>query len=229
MRKKIRVSGLILAIILLAACATPITVYHSASALSPPMTSRVLVFPPDVIVSSVNAGGLREPNAEWSTDVIVKLNEAIMNHMFNEGIEYVPYGSNEVKDEHMDILRQAGVMMDGAQITGGSTKRFYALGKSSIDALKSYDADYVFFTELDATTSTSGKIALDILLAGFGVGSTDTFGTTVFRVGLFDMRDGQILYSNFDPNAINVIGNLSKADQEKMNEAITHIMAEFPL
>lgn len=229
MIRNVKIAGLVLAFVFLAGCATPTTVYHSASSLAPPMTSRVLVFPPDVVVASVNAGGVKEPNAAWSTDAAIKLNEAIMNHMFTEGIEYVPYGSGEVKDEHMDILRQAGVMMDGAQMTRGSTERFYALGKTSIDGLKSYDADYVFFTELSATTSTSGKIALDILLAAVGVGSTDTFGTTVFRVGLFDMRDGQILYTNFDPNAVNDIGNLSKADQEKMNQAVIHIMAEFPL
>ena len=100
----------------LAGCIAPSNVYHSSTALPSPMGASVLVLPPDVVISVLNAGGNEEPRADWSGQVQEDLLLALQGHMFENGIEFVPYSSAEIADDHLDVIRQTNTMMDAVEV-----------------------------------------------------------------------------------------------------------------
>lgn len=222
--------------LILTGCATITTnVYHSPTSLVPPISSSLLVLPPDVIIYLKNAGGNNEPRADWSEQVQSNLNEAITEYMFENGIRVVSYPSERIVDEHIDVLRQANVMMDALELsqqqgegtTGIGGDRLYALGKGSRDQLSGFGADYVLITSLRTEVASGGRQALAVLSALGGVAISTS--SARFRAGIFDLRDGQVTWANFDLEALSDIGNVVKADREEWSRAVQHILSEFPL
>ena len=212
-------------------CVAPSSVYHSSSALSVPMNSSVLILPPDVLISLLNAGGNAEPRSDWSKEVQASLEVAIQGHLYQKGVRFIPYGKSELTDNHVGILRQANVLMDAIELSqvkqGITSERIYAFGKGSLEDLKPFDADYALVTVLRANKASGGRTAVAIL--GAFAGATIETNTAEFRVGLFDLRDGQLKWANFDPLALADIGNVISASEKAWEKAITHILVEIPL
>ena len=131
-------------ILVLAGCATITSnVYHSPSGQPPPLSSRILIMPPEVIVYLKNAGGNNEPRADWSDLVRHNLHESIFEYMFENAVEVVPYPSENLLDEHVEMLGQAAVMMDAVELSqyqGGTSigiGRVYSLSGDSMESISS--------------------------------------------------------------------------------------------
>ena len=216
----------------LAGCATVTSqVFHSPSSLTPPLSSKVLIFPPDVTIYLKNAGGNNEPRADWSGEVRKNLGTAITGYMFENGIQAVPYQQEQLKDEHIDVLRQATVMMDGVELSqrggGIGSQRLYALSRDQIQKLTNFGADYLLVIALETEVASGGRQAVAFL--GALAGATVTTSSARFRATLFDLRDGQLAWANVDSSALADIGNVVKANDEKWEKAVSHILSEFPL
>ena len=145
----------------------------------------------------------------------------------------MPYKGEKFKDEHVDFIRQANVVMDAVQLSQTQavidTERQYGLSKSEIAAFEDYDADYALFVVVRASRASGGRHAVAFLSAlALGV-ATQQLHDATFRVGLFDMRDGQLAYANFDPNALAELGNVTKASPKRWQKAIGYLLREFPL
>ena len=223
---------LIATAIFLTSCATVTSnVYHSASSMTPPLSSKVLIFPPDAVVNLKNAGGSSEPRADWSEQVQSALTDAVVNYMFENGIEAIPYGSNTVSDQHIDVLRQATVMMDGVELSqrggGIGSQRLYALSQDQLDKLDSYGADYLLIVALRSDVASGGRQAVAIL--GALAGAVVETSSAQFRAAVFDLRDGQLAWANVDAQALSDIGNVVTANETGWERAIDHILSEFPL
>ena len=197
------------------------------------MSSKILVMPPEVIVYLKNAGGNNEPRADWSDLVRNNLTESIYEYMFENAVEVVPYPSENLLDEHVEMLGQATVMMDAVELsqfrsrTSTGVGRVYSLSGESIEAIADIGADYVLVTELTSVIASTGRVAVAVLSAVAGV---DTVTSSArFRVGLFDLRDGQIIWANNDRQALADIGNVVEASPQNWAGAIEHILSEFPL
>jgi hypothetical protein len=222
----------IAAIFFLVSCATVTSnVYHSSSSMTPPLSSKVLIFPPDAIVNLKNAGGSSEPRADWSEQVQSDLTDALIGYMFENGIEAVPYGSNKLSDNHIDVLRQATVMMDGVELSqrggGIGSQRLYALSQNQLDKLEQFDADYLLIVALRSDVASGGRQAVAVL--GALAGAVVETSSAQFRAAVFDLRDGQLAWANVDAQALSDIGNVVRADDAKWEKAIDHILSEFPL
>jgi hypothetical protein len=218
--------------LLIASCATVTSnVYHSASGLTPPLSSKVLIFPPDAIIYLKNAGGNNEPRADWSEQVQNDLVQAVIGYMFENGIEAVPYGDTKLSDEHIDVLRQATVMMDGVELSqkggGIGSERLYALSRDQIQKLSGFGADYLLIVALRSEVASGGRQAVAVL--GALAGATVTTSSAQFRAAVFDLRDGQLTWANVDAAALADIGNVVKANDDKWEKAVNHILSEFPL
>ena len=230
--QKIRnIIGLI-SLLVATGCATVTSnVYQSASAMSPPFSSKILILPSDVVISLKNAGGNNEPRADWSEQTQSNLQEAIIGYMFENGVEAIPYGSSRLEDGHVNVLRQAMVMMDGVELSqkggGIGSERFYALSADSRVKLEGFGADYVLIVALRSEVASGGRQAVAILgaLAGAAVSTS----SAQFRAAIFDLRDGQLAWANFDAAALSDIGNVVNAGEEKWAVAVSHILSEFPL
>ncbi|MXY90079.1 MAG: hypothetical protein F4Y89_05990 [Gammaproteobacteria bacterium] len=225
--------SILTSILILAGCATVTSnIYHSPSGQPPPLSSRILVMPPEVVVYLKNAGGNNEPRADWSDLVKYNLTDSIFEYMFENAVEVVPYPSESLLDEHVELIGQAAVMMDAIELSqyqGGATGvgRVYALSGDNIETISDIGADYVLVTELTSEVASTGRIAVAVLTAVAGV-YTET-SSAQFRVGLFDLRDGQIIWANNDRQALADIGNVVEASPQAWAGAIEHILSEFPL
>lgn len=226
---KCRILILMIAVLVLSGCVTN-SVYKSESALSIPLASKILVFPADVIVAESKALSAAEPQADESKEVAVVLNNAIMAFMFDRGVEYVPYGASITKDEHISLVRQAEVIVDAAQSKSSSSAKFYALSKDSLSLVSQFDADYVLLSDYSLTKPSAGAIAVSLALAVLvGVGNQDTYEG--YNSALFDLRDGQLVWSYGQPmKAKGVLSSgLEGASDERAAKIVSEMMKEFPL
>ena len=202
-------------------------IYQSETAMAVPLTSKVLVLPGEILVNERKAFSEAEPMAEETKALQEQLGEALAEYMFENGHEYIDYGSSTTLDEHVRVIDQAAVIVDAASNKGksGST-RFYALGKESLDVLSSYDADYVLFMDYSESGSSGGKLVMAILVTGAGNAVTQ-FG---YRLALFDIRDGQLVWSNDKPfNTGDYKSSfIDRSDKYKSNQ-IKNMMTDFPL
>ena len=228
MKRKIT---LLFAIVLfLNACVAPSNIYHSSSSLSVPMNTSVLIVPPDVVISLLNAGGNKEPRADWSENVQSSLEDAIQGYLYSKGVRFISYGQKTIADEHIDIMRQANVLMDAvelSQVRQGIGERIYAIDKSTLEKLTPFRAEYALVTVLRAELASGGRTAVAILSSIAGVAVKTN--SAEFRVALFDLRDGQLKWANFDKAALAEVGNLVKANESGWEKAIAHILVGIPL
>lgn len=222
---KCRILIVMIAAIVLSGCVTN-SVYKSGSALSIPLASKILVFPADVIVAESKALSATEPLADESKEVAVVLNNAIMAFMFDRGVEYVPYGASVTKDEHISLVRQAEVIVDAAQSKSSSSAKFYALSKDSLSSVSQFDADYVLLSDYSLTKPSSGAIAVSLLV---GVANTETYEG--YNLALFDLRDGQLVWSHVQPVRAQRLHefSLEEANDATLKQIVSKMMMEFPL
>lgn len=222
---KCRILILMTAVLVLSGCVTN-SVYKSESALSIPLASKILVFPADVIVAESKALSAAEPKADESKEVAVVLNNAIMAFMFDRGVEYVPYGASITKDEHISLVRQAEVIVDAAQSKSSSSAKFYALSKDSLSLVSQFDADYVLLSDYSLTKPSGGAIVVSLLV---GVANRDTYEG--YNLALFDLRDGQLVWSHGQPMKAKgmLASGLEGASDERAAKIVSEMMKEFPL
>jgi len=206
-------------------------VYNNASSQVSPMSPTLVFMPADVEINIQNAGGDLELDVELS-DASRKGYEIAANEfMFERGVRVVPYGEESTVDAHLDLVREANTVMDSIQLSqsasgGIGSSRNLSLSKSARDSLAEYGADYVTFTVLRATTPSGGRQAVAVLAAIGGVAMQTA--DAKFRVAVFDLRDGQCVWANFDPLAL-PDGKWLNADDEEWLENIDHMYQEFPL
>ena len=230
--KTLKILPLLLALSIAGCVTVASSIYHSPSGQPPPLTSKLLILPPEVVIYLKNAGGNNEPRADWSDIVQSNLSASLTEYMFEQAVEVVPYPHEEILDEHMNAIRQAAVMMDAVELSqvGGSSvggTRVYALGAGTIETLSTFGANYVLVTELNSEVASGGRVAVAVLGALAGVSTT--MSSAQFRVGLFDLRDGQIIWANNDRQALADIGNVVQTDSAGWSTAVEHILSEFPL
>jgi len=224
--------GLTLALlpILLISC-TSNKVYNSTTALSPPLNASVIILPPDFEISSLNAGGNREPQADWTAAAKSGFIAALEEFFFDRGVRPIPYGLENLSDEDVDLIRQANINLDAielAQARGSMPgTREYSISDNLIAPLEKYDADYAIFAMIRSSHATGGRVAVAII-AGIG-GVPVATGSASYRVALFDLRDGQVAWANFDPVALGGLGNPAEASNEQWQRSFETLFQDFPL
>jgi hypothetical protein len=206
-------------------------VYQSSSALSPPINPSVLLLPADVEVSLMNAGGNLEPRADWSSSARNGLHTALEEFFFEKGVMPISYEGETLADEDVDLIRQANITLDAielAQVRGSMPgMRNYALTDDLVKNLDKYDADYAVFVMLRASQASGGRIAVGLLAAVGGVSLQ--MGNASYRVAIFDLRDGQVAWANFDLEALADLDKPAEAGTEKWLKSFEALFRDVPL
>ena len=215
---------LVLGFFVLSGCATN-SIYKSQTALSIPLSSKVLVFPSDIIFSESKTLSSPEPSLEKTNQLSDHFTNTLMEFMFEKGIEYIPYESNKIIDEHISIVQQAEVVVDATQSKRTSGNRFYSLSQDSLDLLSSYNAQYVLISDYSLVQPSSGAVLVSLLV---GYVDRDTYES--YSMSLFDLRDGQLVWSNYQPLiSIGMNSGLMSSKAEYRGKVFTKIMTDFPL
>ena len=206
-------------------------VYNNASSQVSPMSPTMVFMPADIEINIQKAGGDLELDVELSDESREGYETAVNEFMFERGVRVVPYEAESTVDAHLDLVREANTVMDSIELSqsasgGIGSSRNLSLSESARSSLAGFGADYVTFTVLRATTPSGGRQAVAVLAAigGVAVQTADA----KFRVAVFDLRDGQCIWANFDPLAL-PDGKWLKADEDEWLKNIEHMYQEFPL
>lgn len=175
----------------------------------------IITLRPDVTVGSLDAGGLEEPNADWTNDARANLADAIAANQTTRGNEVVT------------LPEQAG---DNAKVVGDYQKLFHAVSAaiflhkftpfSSLPTKKDkFDwtlgpgaaklgeiggGNYALFLYTHDSFGSSGRKALQVMgILGCGVGVCVIVpgGVHFYYASLVDLKSGDVVWFNFVPHA----------------------------
>ena len=220
----------LLALLFLGGCAATSNVYQNSGSMVSPSTPAMVLLPPDFEISIKNAGGDLELDIELTAQAREGYEAAVMELMFEKGIRLIPYGSNSFSDSHLDLVRESNTVMDSIELSQSArgsigSSRNFSLSESARESLAEFGAQYATFTIFRAVTPSGGRQAVAVIAALGGVAIQTS--EAKFRVAVFDLRDGQCIWANFDPDAL-PDGRWANADEEQWIKNTEHMYQGIP-
>lgn len=221
-------------LLFVAACAAPQGLQQGNLFQQPIGEREILLMPLDVEVSTLTAGGINEPNAEWTDLATGTLTDAIRSFANIREVKLRDYEApdqttaegalhNEIRALHSAVGQAILVHKYGGIPLPTKQEVFdWSLGPE-VQALKaSSDADYALFMYARDSFSSGGRVALQIAAAVLGVGVQG--GTQVAFVSLIDLQTGAVSWFNFNLQATGDI-----RDYEGAAKLVDKLMATLPL
>lgn len=203
-RSPIRVA-LLLAGLLAAGCTVTSQATRPEGAATPAKGQRILVMDPDVELYVLTAGGLLEPNAEWTAAAQGHVASALVDELGRKGLEartYAPPEDPTRKHAHDQLLKLhdtvAGVMVGGGfQLPTMKGRLGWSLGDGAQALRHEQPEAFALFVLLRDSYASAGRRA-----TGVGVAIL-TLGTVAMPMGqqrgaasLVDLRTGEIVWFN---------------------------------
>lgn len=193
-----------------------------------PAGARVVLMPMDIELFSVSAGGILEPQAEWTAQALDHLKAAYAAKRSALGVDLIEVGDDgdEVVEEFNRLHGAVGSAIArhhyGAwQLPTKDGQFDWTLGEG-VDAIRAVTgADYALFTFVRDSYASSGRVAAMMIGALFGVGLGG--GMQAGYASLVDLRDGRVVWFNL---LLRASGDLREA--EKARETLNALLKKFP-
>ncbi|MQA66798.1 MAG: hypothetical protein GEU76_13015 [Alphaproteobacteria bacterium] len=195
---------------------------------------RIIVLPPDVELSILHAGGVEEPNAEWTRNArkhiaddlaerFRRMNVALVN---GDRIALESAGdSSELQLLKLHEVVGASILnhqYQGPRQLPTKVNSFdWSLGPETRHLATKHGGDYALFVFVRDSYSSDARIATMIIAAAFGVGIQG--GTQIGYASLVDLRSGDVVWFNLLARAT---GDLRTA--EAVQETVNLLLANFP-
>lgn len=181
----------------------------------------IVVLPVDAEISTLTAGGLLEPNAEWTTAAIENIgralseNRTVANYELNViKLEEVQVGSRI--SDIIEINRALAQTVSSGPYVALPTKKDsvldWSIGEYAKQLHTTYDADYALMLYARNSHATGGRVAMGLLAAAAGV--SINLGQKFAYATLIDTRTGHVVWVN---------GMLPAPDFRKMETTVTGI------
>lgn len=222
------------ALIVLCGCQT--IAHHTRKELPKDSEARrVIVLPPDVQLSVLHAGGLEEPNAEWTRNarshIAAELDQKFrtLNVSLVSGQHISGNADNDAKELQLLKLHEAvgrSILVHQyqgpLQLPTKATTFNWSLGPETAHLRRKYGGDYALFVFVRDSYASAERIATMIIAAAvFGVGIQG--GVQVGFASLVDLNTGEVVWFN---RLVRAAGDLRTADAAK--ETVTLLMTDFP-
>lgn len=196
--------------LLLAACGTTQNLSRKVQFTPPPGPFKITLMKPDVQLSLLTAGGLEEPNAEWTDKARENLLKALTEQISGRGgamssMQELPAEKTMVVADFERLNRVIGttiIMHKLSMLPDLPTKkdRFdWTLGNGAQAIREATNADYALFLFARDSFSSGGRQALQVLgMAScvIGVCLAPGGGNQVAFVSLADLKTGNIVWFN---------------------------------
>jgi hypothetical protein len=193
-----------------------------------PSTAKIVLMPIDIELFSLTAGGVQEPQAEWTDQASKHLTSAVEKKMtaLNTPFFHLKDDTNQTIN---DLNSLNGVVssaiaihqMLGIKLPTKEGKLDWSLGETVQEIQKATSADYgLFFYVRDSYASAERKAAM-IALALLGVGISG--GVQVGYASLVDLKTGQIVWFNLLSR-----GSGDLRDPESADNTLQALLNEFP-
>lgn len=229
----IRLFSLFAVVVLFAGCA-PSTVLTKTDHIAPSQNVSVLLMPIDIELSSLTAGGVEEPRADWTQAANKLVTDAIrieLGGTNDKMIEYVEPEDPASLELHSQLNKLHGVV--GTNILLQSVLPAYtpptkqgtfdwSMGEEVASLRDASGADYGLFVYIRDSYATAGRKALIVTSALLGVSVQG--GTQVGFATLVDLDTGNVVWFN---RIISNTGDLRTADPA--HDAVSQLMDDIPL
>lgn len=193
-----------------------------------PPGAKVVLMPMDVELFSISAGGVAEPQAEWTDQALGYLKSAYQTKKADLGVDILELDDqpDAVIDELNRLHGAVGMAIrlhyfGPYQLPTKDGHFEWTLGEGVQAIRAKTGADYALFTFMRDSYASSGRVATIMIAALFGVGMTG--GTQVGYASLVDLRDGRVVWFN---QLLRARGDLRAAD--KARETLDALLDDFP-
>jgi hypothetical protein len=200
----------------------------------------LLLMAPDVEVGLMTAGGMVEPNQDWTEKAAANLFKALQDRKAERGGTIVPFNrdgldpalvdlSNEITKLNwlvtQNIFTHRGPL--ASDLPTRKDKFDWSLSPAALPLAEQFKADYALFLIARDSFSSGGRVAMNILgLAGCAVGVCVIPGGGVqLAIGtLVDLRTGAVLWFNYEGN---MTGDIR--EPEGARKLVDQLFAQLPL
>lgn len=195
---------------------------------------RLVVMPLDVELSLLSAGGVSEPNAEWTEAAHRNIAIALADEAKSRTISITSYqpgrgnpADQETSEELMRLHRAVGgsIMLHdyvpNFALPSKQGKRDWSLGDQAGVIARSQDADYALFIFVRDSYASAGRVVVMVAGALLGVGVPG--GAQVGFASIVDLRSGDIIWFN---RLARPMGDLRTP--EAARETVKALLAEAP-
>jgi hypothetical protein len=163
---------------------------------------RVVLMPPDIRYYLLTAGGVAEPNVEWTDAAIENFGVAVQDYADSIGTDLKLIDKNDLSRDEiryetlhsavgLTILQNHFGMLK-LPSKGGSFD--WSLGPEIKSIANERDADYALFVYYRDYQASGGRVAFAILAAA--AGSSVNTGSEQGFASLVDLRSGEIVWFN---------------------------------
>jgi hypothetical protein len=224
----------IFALLVLAACAQTKAFVHDSTPKRPAGTVQIVLLEPDIELSELTAGGLSEPNAEWTRRARSNVNIALDQIMERSRATLVRYetGDDASEDEGLTQLIKLHEAVgntillhkynEALALPTKKNKFDWSLGPDVRQLREFYDADYALFVYFRDSFASAGRVAMMVVGAVFGVGVQG--GVQVGFASLVDLNSGDVIWFN---RLVSGAGDLREPNAAL--SATEDLLDEFPL
>lgn len=195
---------------------------------------RVVVMPVDVELSSLSAGGVADPNAEWTEAAHRHIATALEAEGRERRVTFTPFADDrgEPADRELavDLIRLHRAVGESVMIhtylpalalPSKQGKLDWSLGPDVAAIARSQNAEYALFIYLRDSYASAGRVALMVVGAALGVGVSG--GAQVGFATITDLRTGEIVWFN---RLVRGYGDLRTADAAR--ESIKALLTAAP-
>jgi hypothetical protein len=219
-------------LILVTGCAHTKPLLRSETWQRPAGDPTILLMTPDIELSELSAGGMREPKADWTeqakTHFVVALRDELAPKKARLSLYESPGGEAEKTDLRLVKLHDAvgaAILVNMLPQQGLPTKegRFdWSLGDGVRGLRERSGADYALFAHVRDSYASAGRVAVAVVGALFRVAVP--LGQQVGFVSLVDLRSGEVVWLN---RIIDPAGDLRTIDPTR--KAVKSLLDGFPL
>jgi len=196
----------IIVAVVLAGCAT--SVHRQVETLRRPSgNAQIVLMPIDVELYELTAGGLNDPRADWTTAAKSNLAAAFETEQETMGLQLARFDDSRMDSKTADRLDQLQKLhgavgnsivvhqyVTGYELPSKKGRFDWTLGPEANAMKSATGADYALFTYIRDSYTSTGRAALIVFAALFGVAVQG--GKQVGFASLVDLETGEIVWFN---------------------------------
>ena len=200
--RQIRLPVAGLALMVIAGCATTSNVQQIDRLDTVDGTPKIILMPPDIRYYLLTAGGVPEPNAEWTDAAQANFAVALRDYATANGSNVVQLDKSNLSRQEIEYEALHSVVgrtilnhyfgMLKLPSKGGTFD--WSLGPDIASIGEDHDADYALFVHYRDYQASGGRMAFSILAAVAGVGVPT--GSESGFASLIDLETGDIVWFN---------------------------------
>ncbi len=210
-------------------CATTASVQQIDRLESVGENPRIVLMPPDIRYYLLTAGGVPEPNAEWTEAAQSNFSVALHDYAQSIGaniksLDKADLSEDEIRYETLHSAVGVTVIQNYFgmfKLPSKGDSFDWTLGPGIRSIGENYDADYALFVYYRDYQASGGRIAFAILAAAAGGGVAT--GSEHGFASLVDLKTGDIVWFN-----IVRAGSGELRDAEGATVAVRNLFKEIP-